>query len=414
MAAQSTPQGSSYSAPPMGGLPPTVAATPPGSTPPASYTPAPPYGSGLNNDAPPLPFTGYGNDMVPPPPMPTDPYAMGGMVSPQFQPPKKKTSPWLVIGIVVLALIVVAGGGGLLIALASHGGQTNNGNGGGGGLLGGNGGGNFAASQNLSNLSVTYANVSITFKSVQQAQKFPDDNLATDNFLHKYFVRMNIHETNNEAQNSEVFYDEAFHLTLPDGTTVNAINSQQDTGPGQGENRDNWVDFGTNGQVDLSKLTLTIGQSSEQQVKVPLQSGANLSAYQPKTINPNQQFQYAGFGWVLKDATESLSFGGQQAKTGKVFVIVDVIANNNSQIDFTSDGTSFVTLHSGSTSTAPDILGSNVDNFISIQSGNTNVTGTWEFSTPQSPDGQYSLVFAASDANSQIPFSGQTVNFTIN
>jgi hypothetical protein len=355
--------------------------------------------------------------MVPPPPTPTptDPYSMGTMGSLQFQPPKKKSSPWLIIGIVALAFIVVVGGGGLLIALTSHSNQANNGNGnGGGGLLGGNGGGNFAATQNLSNLAIVYASDQITFKSVQQAQKFPDDDLANDNFLHKYFVRVNIHEMNNDAQNSDVFYDESFHLTLPDGTTVNALNSQQDTGPGQGENRDNWIDFGTNGKVDLSKLTLTIGQSSEQQMKVPLQSNANVSQYLPKTVNTNQQFNYAGFGWVLKDATQSFSFAGEQAKTGKVFVIVDVVANNNSQVEFTSDGTNFVTLHSGSTSTAPDILGSNADNFIDIQSGNTNVTGSWEFSTPQSPNGQYSLVFAASDPNSQVPFSGTTVNFTIN
>lgn len=410
MVAPSTPQGPSYSPPPLGGLPPTVAAMPPGSTPPAPpYTPAPPYGTSLNNDAP--PFTGYGNNMVPPPPtpMPTDPYSMGGMGSLQFQPPKKKTSPGLIIGIVILAFIVVFGGGGLFIALASHGNQTNGG--GGGGLLGG-GGGNTGPSMNLSNLSITYADDNITFKSVQQAQKLPGDDLANDNFLHKYFVRVNIHETNNAAQNSDVFYDEAFHLTLPDGTTVNAINSQQDTGPGQGENRDNWVDFGTNGKVDLSKLTLTIGQSGEQQMKFPLQSGANLSAYQPQKITPNQDFQYAGMDWVLQDATQALSFNGSQAKTGQVFVIVNLIANNNSQNELFLTG-SFVNLHSGSTSTAPDILGSNTDNFIDIQPGSTNVTGTLEFPTPPGPGGQYSLVFTGSDANSQVPFPGATVNFTI-
>jgi hypothetical protein len=413
--AQSSPPGPAYPPPPAGGLPPTIAATPPGSTPPAPpYTPASPYGSGFNNDVPPAPFTGYGNDMAPPPPAPTptDPYAVGGVGSFQFQPPRKKTSPWLIIGIVVIALVVVVGGSGLAIALASHSGGGGGG-GGGGGLLGSRSG-NTSPSMTLNNLAITYANDDITFKSVQQAQTFPDDDLANSNFLHKYFVRVNIHESNTTADNSDVFYDEAFHLILPDGTTVNALNSQQDTGPQNGEKRDNWLDFGTNGKVDLSKLTLVIGQSDEQQMKVPLQSGANLSAYQPKTINPNQHFQYADMDWVLKDATQSLSFGGEQAKKGKVYVVVDMIVNNNSQGEFTSDGYSFVNLHSGSTSTAPDALDLTAsENFIDIQPGDTNVTGTWEFDTPPSPNGQYTLAFAALP-NSDIPVAAQNVNFTIN
>jgi hypothetical protein len=145
---------------------------------------------------------------------------------------------------------------------------------------------------------------------------------------------------------------------------------------------------------------------------VPLQSGANLSKYQPKTANLNQQFNYAGMTWTLKDATEELSFGGDQAKSGKVFVVVDLTVDNNSQNEYFFSG-SFATLHSGSTSTAPDILGSNTDNFTDIQPGSTNVTGTLEYPTPASPNGQYTLVFAASGADSDVPFPGQNVNFTI-
>ncbi|HEY7416598.1 MAG TPA: hypothetical protein VH593_15515, partial [Ktedonobacteraceae bacterium] len=81
-----------------------AASTPPGATPapPSPYAPPMPYGSSPNNDAPMPPYTGYGNNITPPPPgpMPTDPYSMGGMGSLQFAPPKKKTSPWLYIGIV--------------------------------------------------------------------------------------------------------------------------------------------------------------------------------------------------------------------------------------------------------------------------------------------------------------------------
>lgn len=412
MAAQSTPQGPLYSAPPMGGLPPTVAATPPGSTPPApSYTPAPPYGSSFNNDMPAMPNTGYGNDMVPPPPAPTptDPYAMGGLGSPQFQPPKKKTSPWLIIGIVVVALVVVVVGSSILL---TRGNGNRNGNGPNNGPLGIGGGSNYAPSANLSNLAVTYAGDDITFKSVQQAQKFPDDELAKDNILHKYYVRVNIHETNQAADFSDVLYDQAFHLTLPDGTSINPLNEQTFEGPKQGENRDNWIDFPTSGQVDLSKLTLVIGQANEQQMKVPLQSGANLSQYLPKKITPNQHFQYANIDWVLQDATEELSFGGQQAKKGQAYVIVDLIANNNSQAELFLTG-NFANLHSGSTSTAPDILGSNTDNFDDIQPGSTNVTGTFEFPTPVSPDGQYTLALAASTGG-DIPWPATSVPFTIN
>lgn len=335
-----------------------------------------------------------------------DPYAMGAMGSRamrslQFAPPKKKPSPWLYTGAVIAVVLVVTIGGGLLLAHPPHSGA-------------GNSGGNFAASENLHNLSVTFASDDITIKSVQQAQTFPDDQQANDNGMYTYFIRLNFHEANTTSQDAIVVYDLDFNLVLPDGNTIPALSSEISLELQQEDNRDNWVDFGVHGgKVDLSKLTLILGSSGEQTMKVPLQSGANLSQYQSKTVNPAQHFTYDGMDWELKDATESLSYSGSQAETGKVYVIVDMIVNNNTQSDFTSTSTGFVTLHSGSTSTAPDIL-SSADNFYDIHPGTANVTGTWDFLTPAAPDGQYTLAFAASDANSNGNYPGQTVNFTIN
>jgi hypothetical protein len=400
---------------PAQGYMPTVAASPEPSSGPALYnTPAP---------VPPPPHTQYPpanmyNTGGPPPYQAADPYtppAVGygqpanytpsasgygqppnyaspagynqapGFASPYTygQPQKNKPPLWLYITIGVVAFVVICVVG--LSALAGgKGGGSNSSN------------GSYSSSQTLSNLSVVYASDQLTFTSIQQASSFNDDNLTSYN-EHPNFVRVNFKEQQTSDSESIFTYDESFNLILPDHSIVAAQNSEEDTGLRQAEVRTNWVDFPTSAKVDLSNLTLRIGAKDEVQMDVPLKSGANVSQYLPKTVNPNTQFLYAKLNWTITSATQSLYFNGNQAKTGQVYVTVNLRADNNSTYEVWLYG-SFVHLKANGNSIAPD-LDSNTNAFSDMQPGTNNHQGSVTFLTQPTANGQYVLDFLPDQNN---------------
>lgn len=171
---------------------------------------------------------------------------------------------------------------------------------------------------------------------------------------HANYVRVNLKEQGTAQDGSFFDYMESFHLVLPDKSVVALENSQSDTGPDQAVVRTNWLDFGTDAQVYLTKLTLLVGASGEAQMNIPLQSGADLSSYQPKTTTLNKPFLYAHMNWTLVSATTALSFDGNQAKTGQIYITLNFRTDNNSNYEFFAFGGGFMRLQSGSTVVSPD------------------------------------------------------------
>jgi len=321
---------------------------------------------------------------------------------PPFPPAAKKKSPvlYIVLGIVV-AVLVVCGGSTWAISKAINSGSTTSGS---GSDNSNTSSGQLAASQNV-NLQVIYSSDQITFTSIQQGSKFSDDSLTGLDYENKNYIRVNFKEQQLSNKTSYFSSDSVFLLILPDKTTASALKAEEFDGPAQGVVRTNWVDFELSKQVDLSKLSLRLGDSDEAQMTFDLKTGADVSKYNPQKVTLNQSFQYAGMSWTLKDATQSYYNNGQQAKTGKVVVIVDLTANNpatNGTV-YLYDG--FIRLKSGATVTAPN-YDSNLNDFDIVDSGTSNVQGTAVFATP--PSSSYTLEFISGKN-----IDAQSINFSI-
>jgi hypothetical protein len=321
---------------------------------------------------------------VPPPPPPVTPSNPYSSV-PYYPPatPAKKRS--LLLPIIIMALLVVIGSSGAGIYFitkavsSNHYGQNI--------LNSGSNTSNNAPSQTL-NLTVTYASDQMTFTQLQQASKFSDDQETTYTFTgHKNWVRLIFKE---KAIDSSYFsYTGSFHLILPNGDVVAATNAQQYSGPQQGVQRQNWVDFGTNSSVDLSNLQLSLGTSDEAVMKFPLKNNADLSAYQPKQTNPNTQFQYGGVNWTITSITKSLYYGGKQAKTGQSYLVFSLSAANTSANDAFVP-IDFLRLKAGPSSVQAPDYSSNLDKF-AVVSANSTATGTAVFLIAPTLDGKYTL-----------------------
>jgi hypothetical protein len=386
----------------------------------------PPYTSGANYNS------AYNNYQASPNVTPRDPYVNGqpnnipypnqyqgvGTYAPPAKP-AKKTSVWVYIGVGLAVLLVLCVGAGIFgiiranqLALKSNSTTSGGSNKTSGGSSTTGNGNTSATSVNISNLSFVYASDQITVTSIQQASKFSDDNLTTygqsPNYVRVSFKEQQI--AKGDYSNSIFLYTEAFHMLYAGGSVIAAENSQEDLGPNQGVVRTNWVDFPASAKVDLNSLTMRVGSSNEQQMDIPLQNNANVSKYQPKTVTLNTKFSYASMNWTLVSATQSLSMGGDQAKSGKVYITVNLKVTNNSSQEFF--GTDFTRLKSDGNVTSPDDGNSETTNLDDIQPGTSNAQGSFVFLSPPSSSGKYTLTFAAStDSSSNI--SQQDVTFQI-
>ncbi len=208
-----------------------------------------------------------------------------------------------------------------------------------------------AGSSEQLNLKITYASLQLTLLSAQFASKFGDDNSSPGQ---AGMVRINFHENNTTANNPGYLDSDVMLLVLPDGTTVQAIQEQQDISPNAGVSRQNWIDFPVNTQVTLNQLVLRLGKQTENQINIPLQPNADLSKYQDRTSSPNAQFQYAGVNWTLQTATLSYSYADKQATTGNRFVILTLSAKNTSSSSFTDFPNSFMRVQAGGNTVEPE------------------------------------------------------------
>ncbi len=317
---------------------------------------------------------------------------------------------------VILVILALCGGAGYFayhyvaqsISNASKTATANNGSGtGNSGSSSSSGNGSSAAGTSKTvtfthALSFIYADVNVTISDVKygnaNASAFSDDNDIDSS--QPYIVRLDVKEQNTTSTSSEYRYDE-MHLLLPDGTSVAAYNEMNSGGIDNGVTRNNWIDFPVASNVTVSKLTLQLGDSSKAQENIPLVDGANLSKYQPVTVSPNAHTVYSGVTWTVTGVTEQLSAGGEQAANGQMYIIATIRLDNTSSTEFVGDPNSYMRLKSGDTTSPP----SDYTLPISIDAGQTNVTGTSTFVMPQG-DTNFTLDLLASDSvqEATIPF----------
>ena len=251
------------------------------------------------------------------------------------------------------------------------------------------------------NLKFTYSSVDITLVSVQQARSFSDDTSTPQGG-----VRVTMMETNSTTNNANFLYGDVVRLIMPDGS-INAPSNEKNTGgPNAGVSRDNWIDFVVTSQnIDLSKLVLRFGLTTENQMNIPLVAGTDLSKYQPRTVAPNSTFQYAGVNWTLVSASESLSANGQQASTGMVYVTVTLKALNSSANNFSAYPGDYMRLQSGDSKSPPSDF-----TFPTSVASQSNGTGTVTFAIPQ---GGTSFTLLLLAQQSSPPINAASVTFQI-
>ncbi len=242
------------------------------------------------------------------------------------------------------------------------------------------------------NKSVTFAGVKITIESAQQATAFSDDTNTAANGL----VRIKINEANNSGKDGGYFYSDMAHLVLPDKSSVALVNSLQGSGPQNGTTRENWLDFAAPTGDKIDQMTLVLGTTQEAQEAIPLQSTANLSAFQTTTVNPNIPISYWGLNWTLQSATQSFSVAGKQATTGMRYVVlafkVDDPTSSNVTIGFTDE---YMRLKAGG------VTNPTVDTTLplGINANTSGITGTVTFLMPEN-NTAFTLIFLSKQGGS--------------
>ncbi|HLQ10607.1 MAG TPA: zinc ribbon domain-containing protein [Ktedonobacteraceae bacterium] len=242
------------------------------------------------------------------------------------------------------------------------------------------------------NQSVTYAGVNITIVSVQQSTAFIDDNSTASNGM----VRINVKEANNSGKDSSYFFSDIAHLILPDKSSVAPVRELQTVGPQNGTTRDNWLDFAAPTSAKIDQMTLVLGGAQDAQEIIPLQSTANLSAFQPRTINPNLPISYGGLNWTLQSATRTLSVAGKQASKGMRYVVltfkVDNPTSGNVVIGFTDE---YMRLKSA------DVTNPTIDSTLptTINASTNGITGTVTFLMPEN-NTAFTLIFLSKQGGS--------------
>ena len=245
------------------------------------------------------------------------------------------------------------------------------------------------------NQSITYAGVDITIVNVQQSTAFLDDSSSATNGM----LRINIKETNNGKNAADFLYGDAAHLILPDNSSVILANALQSVGPDSSITRNNWLDFAVPTSDKIDQLKLVLGTTQEAQITIPLTGKADLSSFQPRTVNPNKPISYDGLNWTLKSATQSLSINGKQATTGMRYVVLTFNVNNPTSNDIAIGLTNeYMRLKAGG------ITNSTVDTTLPLyaNANTSGVTGTVTFLMPEN-NTAYTLIFLAVQGYSNTP-----------
>ncbi len=261
------------------------------------------------------------------------------------------------------------------------------------------------------NLQFTYASEEITLTLIQEAASFADD-LQPHQGLG--LVRINMNETNPTRYHAGFgLFSDVAHLLLPDGSTVSVNMVKSDGGLDANASRiNNWIDFAiSNTTLDLSQLVLRLGTPTDHQMDIPLKPGADLSAFQPRTITPNTPISYGGLNWTLLSATLSLSANGVQATADMRYLTLSLRVDNPTTQDVgIGFPTDYLRLKSAEVTSAP-ITGTTTLP-LKISAGTTGVTGTVLFLMPES-DTAFTLEWLAHENPVYDPVSSSQVNTLI-
>lgn len=228
----------------------------------------------------------------------------------------------------------------------------------------------------LNTKAVTYSSVALSIVNVQQANSLPGDENGNQTGL----LRVNLKEENTSSKDAHYYYGDAAHLILPGGNNVAPGNMKNISGPDAATKRDNWLDFPVATNIKPDQLILRLGKSTEAQIDIPLKGDADVTKYQPTTITPNKHVQYADVTWTITSATLQMSFQGTQADSGKRFVVLKLRMDNTSANTFRGYYSDYMRLQAGDTTSPPDI---NSDIPLSVESNQSNVTGTAAFVIPE-------------------------------
>ncbi len=224
--------------------------------------------------------------------------------------------------------------------------------------------------------TVPYAGVDITILNAQQSLRFVDDPGSSTNGM----VRLNLREQNKTGIKVSWSYTDIARLILPDKSIGSPTYVNAEVSVASGASQTNVVDFAVPSRYHTSQLTLRLGAINEASMFIPLTGKANVSNYQPKTIDLNGQMQYFGLDWTLTNATSSLSIDGQQATKGMRYIIVTLtVANTLSQIAITGSPYDYIRLKFGTTMLSPV----NTTLPVSFDAGVSGQDGTVSFLVPQ-------------------------------
>ncbi len=242
------------------------------------------------------------------------------------------------------------------------------------------------------NSSVPYAGVDVTILNVQQSQRFINDPHTSANGM----VRLNLSEHNQTNVKVSWSYENIARLILPDKSIVIPTYANAKVALAPGASQTSLLDFAVPSNDRVSQLTLRLGAANESQMFIPLTVNANLSNYQPKTINLNGQMQYFGLNWALTSATSSLSIDGQQAAKGMRYLTVTLKVDNTlSQVAITGSAFDFVRLKVGSITALPK----HATLPVAFDGGVAGVTGTVSFLVPQNAR-SYTLILEPQNEDS--------------
>lgn len=241
------------------------------------------------------------------------------------------------------------------------------------------------------NMSLTYSTIQLTFTQVQQAQSFPDDGSSNGN---PSTVRINFKEANTTSHGVYYGYADVARLILPGQSSITPDASKSSGPPASNATADNWLDFSVPASVSVvtDQLILRLGKVDEAQMDIPLKSGANLSAYQDKTVTPSaSQVTYDGLKYTVTKATETYSADTKQAAKGHRFVTISFTIDNPGSTNVYNSPSDYLRMKAGGETNTPEN-----DTTVpgSFDAGSSGSTGYASFAVPENAT-TFTLLFLA-------------------
>lgn len=369
-------------------------------SPPSQFPPAPPVSPG-NWNAPPNqpndpgvpPWVAQAESHFSPMPQPWDasgnPPPNAGTGAPwsaqaePWQQPAKSPAPQpksrrrMGIVLLLLAALLVLGGGGYLAisALGVH--------------VPGFGNVQSTIKTSKQNTAVTYAGMTVTVRSIQQAQNFLDDPQTANDGM----VRLNLQEQNTTTVPISWDYNASARLIVQGKPAIAPTYVKSKTSIAPGTTQTSVVDFAVPNGGNLSSMVFQLGSTHEAQMQIPLAGTATLSQYQPQTTKQNGTTTYFGLNWTLTGSTTSLSIPGQQASSGMEYLTLKLTVDSALAQEAIS-GSPFDYLNVKAGGQTAKLISTTVP--VSFAAGATGKTGTATFLIPQNST-SCTLLFLSQD-----------------